>query len=114
MHVELLNCSASCAIVRSFFKAAKATFALKVGVWFRRARFFIVAPDLQAKHACLQAGIPLNALFKIPGPPLSARLEAITVNVGADVRGQRYVSGDGCTCPDRVRRALRNWFGLRS
>jgi len=43
---------------------------LKVGVWFRRVRFFIVAPDSQAKHACLQAEIPLNALFKIPGPPL--------------------------------------------
>jgi len=39
-------------------------------VWFRRARFFIVAPDSQAKHACRQAEIPLNALFKIPGPPL--------------------------------------------
>jgi hypothetical protein len=43
---------------------------LKAGVWFRRARFFIFAPDSQAKHACRQAEFPLNALFKIPGPPL--------------------------------------------
>jgi hypothetical protein len=63
------NCSASCAIVRSFFRAARATFALKAGVWFRRARFFIFAPDSQAQNACRQAEIPLNALFKIPGPP---------------------------------------------
>src|SRR5262245_40801068 len=64
------NCSASCAIVRSFFRAARATFALKAGVWFRRARFFIFAPDSQAKHACRQAEFPLNDLFKIPEPPL--------------------------------------------
>jgi hypothetical protein len=66
------NCSASCAIVRSFFRAARATFALKAGVWFRRARFFIFAPYSQAKHACRQAESPLNALFKIPEPPLGA------------------------------------------
>jgi hypothetical protein len=35
-----------------------------------RARFFIFAPDSQANHACRQAEIPLNALFKIPEPPL--------------------------------------------
>jgi len=39
---------------------------------FRRARFFIFAPDSQAKHACRQAEFPLNALFKIPEPPLGA------------------------------------------
>jgi hypothetical protein len=38
-------------------------------VWFRRARLFIFAPDSQAKHACRQAAIPLNAMFKIPEPP---------------------------------------------
>jgi hypothetical protein len=46
-----------------------ATFALKAGVWFRRARLFIFAPDSQAKHACRQAEIPLIALFKILGSP---------------------------------------------
>jgi hypothetical protein len=50
-------------------ETARATFALKAGVWFRRARFFIFAPDSQAQNACRQAEIPLRALFKIPGPP---------------------------------------------
>src|SRR5258708_38179457 len=63
-------CSVSCTFVRSFFRAERATFALKAGVWYRRARFFIFAPDSQAKHACRQAEFPLNALFKIPEPPL--------------------------------------------
>src|ERR1700733_2172605 len=39
----------------SFFTAASATFALNAGVWFRRARLFIVAPDSQAKP-CLPSG----------------------------------------------------------
>src|SRR6476660_3960312 len=32
-------------MVRSPFRAASATFALKVGVWFRRGRLFMVSPD---------------------------------------------------------------------
>src|SRR6202022_3881118 len=35
----------SSARVRSPFRAASATFALKVGVWFRRGRLFMVSPD---------------------------------------------------------------------
>jgi hypothetical protein len=35
--------------------AASATFALKAGVWFRRARLLIVAPDSQAP-ACPLSG----------------------------------------------------------
>jgi len=31
----------------------------------------MAAPDSQAKHACRQAAIPLNALFKNPEPPLA-------------------------------------------
>src|SRR3977135_4127484 len=49
------NCSASWASVRSPLIAAIATFALKAGVWFRRARLLIVSPDSQA-IACLPAG----------------------------------------------------------
>src|SRR5215813_12637379 len=50
------NCSASCASVRSpLLMAAKATFALKAGVWFRRGRRFMVAPDSQAP-ACPLSG----------------------------------------------------------
>src|SRR5215471_10086823 len=42
------NCSASCTIVRSPLIAARATFALKAGVWFRRGRLFMLSPDSQA------------------------------------------------------------------
>ena len=66
MHIGLLS---KYTIVRSFFRAAKATFASKAAVWFRPARLFIFAPDSQAKHACRQAEIPLSDLFKIPEPP---------------------------------------------
>src|SRR3954466_13293967 len=41
------NCSASWASVRSPAMAARATFALKAGVWFRRGRRCMVSPDLQ-------------------------------------------------------------------
>src|ERR1700724_505385 len=37
--------SANRARVRSPFRAASATFALKIGVWFRRGRLFMVSPD---------------------------------------------------------------------
>src|SRR6516162_9879516 len=49
------NCSESCASVRSPLIAARATFALKAGVWFRRSRRFMVSPDLQAP-ACPLSG----------------------------------------------------------
>jgi hypothetical protein len=64
------NCSASCAIVRSPLMAARATFALKAGVWFRRGRRFMVSPDSQAQRARCQAEIPLIAMCKIPEPLL--------------------------------------------
>src|SRR4051812_30640208 len=41
------NCCASSASVFSPLTAAKATFALKAGVWFRRGRLVIVSPGLQ-------------------------------------------------------------------
>src|SRR4051812_27023036 len=41
------NCCANSANVLSPFTAAKATFALKAGVWFRRGRLVIVSPGLQ-------------------------------------------------------------------
>jgi hypothetical protein len=43
----------------------------------------MVAPDSQAKHACRQAAIPLNALFKNPEPPLFRRAPAIDPNAAA-------------------------------
>src|SRR3954451_20520604 len=41
------NCRANSASVLSPLTAARATFALKAGVWFRRGRFVIVSPGLQ-------------------------------------------------------------------
>src|SRR3954466_7202514 len=41
------NCCASSASVFSPLTAAKATFALKAGVWFRRGRLLIISPALQ-------------------------------------------------------------------
>src|SRR3954469_21247748 len=49
------NCSASWASVRSPAMAARATFALKAGVWFRRGRRCMVSPDLQVT-ACPPSG----------------------------------------------------------
>src|SRR5208282_3604101 len=49
------NCSASSVSVRSPSMAASATFALKAGVWFRRGRLCMVAPDSQGT-ACPSSG----------------------------------------------------------
>ena len=51
--------------------AASATFALKAGVWFRRARLLIVSPDSRAQLARCQAETPLIVLSRFPEPALS-------------------------------------------
>src|SRR5260370_42149196 len=53
--------------------AASATFALKAGVWFRRARLLIVSPDSRANLARRQAETPLIALFRFPEPALISK-----------------------------------------
>src|SRR5206468_7199841 len=58
------------ASVRSPFTAASATFALKAGVWFRRARLVIVSPDSRDNLARRQAETPLIALCRFPEPAL--------------------------------------------
>jgi hypothetical protein len=50
--------------------AASATFALKAGVWFRRARLLIVSPDSRVNLARRQAETPLIALSRFPEPAL--------------------------------------------
>ena len=45
--------------VRSPLTAASATFALKVGVWFRRGRLVMVSPDSQAQRPRCQGKTPL-------------------------------------------------------
>src|SRR5438270_1347659 len=51
--------------------AASATFALKAGVWFRRARLLIVSPDSRVNLARRQAETPLIPLFRFLRPALN-------------------------------------------
>src|SRR5680860_1169724 len=43
--LKLICSDTACASVRSPLMAASATFALKLGVWFRRGRLLMVSPD---------------------------------------------------------------------
>ena len=54
--------------------AAKATFALKAGVWFRRGRLVISLLIRWAQRARCQAETPLIVLSKFPEPALSLLL----------------------------------------
>ena len=65
MDVELLRKLSQCS---SPLMAASATFALNAGVWFRRGRLLIVAPDWQGQLARRQAETPLIVLCRFPGP----------------------------------------------
>jgi hypothetical protein len=49
--------------------AANATFALKAGLWVRRARFAILSPDPRHLRRS-QADFPLVGLSEFPRPPL--------------------------------------------
>src|SRR5271170_5458776 len=70
------KCSASWAMVRSPLTAARATFALKAGEWFRRGRLLMVSP-VHGDYRRYQAEIPLIALSKFPRPALSAQARTI-------------------------------------
>src|ERR1700731_1641336 len=63
------KCSASWAMVRSPLTAARATFALKAGEWFRRGRLLMVSP-VHGDYRRYQAETPLIALSKFPRPAL--------------------------------------------
>src|SRR6202163_2665270 len=64
------KCSASWAMVRSPLTAARATFALKAGEWFRRGRLLMVSPVHGDYRRC-RAEIPLIVLSKFPRPALN-------------------------------------------
>src|SRR6185437_16478391 len=66
------KCSANWAMVRSPLTAARATFALKAGEWFRRGRLLMVSPVHGDYRRC-QAEIPLIVLSRIPEPALSPK-----------------------------------------
>jgi len=53
---------------------------LKAGLWFRRARLVILAPDPRHPRRA-QAENPLNDLSKFSRPPLSKRGEQLTLAV---------------------------------
>jgi hypothetical protein len=55
--------------------AASATFALKAGVWFRRARLLIVSPDSRVNLARRQAETPLIPLFRFLRPAVYPPVE---------------------------------------
>src|SRR5450755_783621 len=74
-----LDPSASWAIVRSPLTAARATFALKAGEWFRRGRLLMVSPVHGDYRRC-QSEIPLIVLFRFPGPALKRRSTATAFN----------------------------------
>src|ERR1700745_496697 len=57
-------------MVRSPLTAARATFALKAGEWFRRGRLLMVSP-VHGDYRRYQAEIPLIALSKFPRPALT-------------------------------------------
>src|ERR1700747_3441593 len=58
-------------MVRSPLTAARATFALKAGEWFRRGRLLMVSP-VHGDYRRHQAEIPLIALSKFPRPALAS------------------------------------------
>src|SRR6516225_7803073 len=57
-------------MVRSPLMAARATFALKAGEWFRRGRLLMVSPVHGDYRRC-QAEIPLIVLCRFPGPAVT-------------------------------------------
>jgi hypothetical protein len=59
-------------IERSPLMAARATFALKAGKWFRRGRLLMVSP-VHGDHRRCQAEIPLIVLCRFPEPVLLSR-----------------------------------------
>src|ERR1700747_855412 len=68
-------------MVRLPLTAARATFALKAGEWFRRGRLLMVSP-VHGDYRRYQAEIPLIALSTFPRPALKEHTFA-TVNVEA-------------------------------
>jgi hypothetical protein len=59
-------------MVRSPLTAARATFALKAGEWFRRGRLLMVSP-VHGDYRRYQAETPLIALSKFPRPALISK-----------------------------------------
>src|SRR3954452_7443597 len=79
------NCCANSASVFSPRTAAKATFALKAGVWFRRGRFVMVSPvrhtswPLSGRNSTYPAVQISKASSLDPAPPLTQQPSAAEI-----------------------------------
>ena len=89
------KCSASCPMVRSPLTAAKATFALKAGVRFRRGCLLMIS-HVHGDYRRCQAEIPLIVLCRFPGPALGRSVEKnLTLfNSRFDVDGHAISNAD--------------------
>jgi hypothetical protein len=67
--------------------AARATFALKAGEWFRRGRLLMVSPVHGDYRRC-QAEIPLIVLSKFPRPALGVQ-ETLAYYAFPDIHWQK-------------------------
>src|SRR5436189_2495907 len=77
--------------------AASATFALKAGMWFRRARLLIVSPDSRVNLARRQAETSLIPLFRFlasvrDAPLASSRCQEIAPEFPPGVRQRHFKS----------------------
>ncbi len=69
--------------------AAKATFALKFGLWFQRGLLLMVFSSLRGNHAAVAPKVRLSTLFRFPEPPLGKLSDhAVTGNRGVRDSGQ--------------------------
>src|ERR1700720_3204838 len=64
--------AASGSVTFSPLMAARATFALNAGLWFRRVRFVIVSLLIRSHPGRCQAETPLIRLLKFAEPALTA------------------------------------------
>jgi len=104
--------------------AASATFALKAGVWFRRARLLIVSPDSRVNLARRQAETPLIPLFRFLRPALILTIRAtaigsayyevkvvVWVGAGTRLRIRKYEGGSDQTEYMLFEDAVREAYG---
>jgi len=63
--------------------AARATFALKAAVWFRRGRLLMVSP-VRGYHRRYQAETPLIGLFKFARPAVTTPLRPQSAAIEGD------------------------------
>src|SRR5438105_3186613 len=91
--------------------AASATFALKAGVWFRRARLLIVSPDSRVNLARRQAETPLIPLFRFLRPALTTKPELARLYQRLFYPRNYRSVGNGGFVVCCLARAPNSWWG---